>query len=150
MTQRRPNSCWPKPVFPNGLDAGELVPIPPFTDVSEAVVNYLKAVVSASGCVPWNARLPVGLAREEAAWLFMTAVGASGNAATRAEAFMYSKARMLTGVLLTSTSFPAAGGERDRTKREPSCTDPTGSPRAGDVCPDHGPCAGSRAWATPG
>ncbi|PON11626.1 hypothetical protein C2W62_43820, partial [Candidatus Entotheonella serta] len=30
--------------YPNGFDAGELVPIPPFFVVGEAVVNYLNAV----------------------------------------------------------------------------------------------------------
>src|SRR6185436_15876257 len=30
--------------YPNGLDAGELVPIPPFFTMGEAVVNYLNAV----------------------------------------------------------------------------------------------------------
>jgi hypothetical protein len=30
--------------YPNGFDAGELVPIPLFHEVGEAVVNYLKAI----------------------------------------------------------------------------------------------------------
>ena len=30
--------------YPNGLDAGEFVPIPPFFTVAEAAVNYLNAV----------------------------------------------------------------------------------------------------------
>jgi hypothetical protein len=30
--------------YPNGFDAGELVPIPPFFEVGEAVVNDLNAV----------------------------------------------------------------------------------------------------------
>jgi ABC-type transport system substrate-binding protein len=30
--------------YPNGFDAGELIPIPPFVVVAEAVVNYLNAV----------------------------------------------------------------------------------------------------------
>jgi ABC-type transport system substrate-binding protein len=37
--------------YPNGFDAGELVPIPPFHEVGEAVVNYLNA----KGRAAWRA-----------------------------------------------------------------------------------------------
>src|SRR5437867_6887596 len=78
--------------YPRGLDAGDLVPIPPFFTTAEAVVNYLGAV---------GIRLkmrPVERATFYASWrekklrgVFLTASGNSGNAASRVEAFMYSK-----------------------------------------------------------
>jgi peptide/nickel transport system substrate-binding protein len=106
--------------FPNGLDAGELVPIPPFTDVSEAVVNYLNAVgirvrmrtmERAAFLSTWREKKLRGV--------FMTAVGASGNAATRAEAFMYSKGTYAYGGYPDIDElFQQQARERDRTKRE--------------------------------
>jgi peptide/nickel transport system substrate-binding protein len=51
--------------------------------------------------------------------LFMTAVGASGNAATRAEAFMYSKGSYAYGGYPDIDElFEQQAGERHRTKRE--------------------------------
>jgi peptide/nickel transport system substrate-binding protein len=106
--------------FPNGLDAGELVPIPPFSDVSEAVVNYLNAagirvrlrtMERAAFLSAWREKKLRGV--------FMTAVGASGNAATRAEAFMYSKGTYAYGGYPDIDElFQQQARERDRTKRE--------------------------------
>src|SRR2546428_6267174 len=78
--------------YPNGLDAGDFVPIPPFFATAEAAVNFLNAVGI-------RVRMrPVERAAFYAAWqekklrgLFMTAVGNAGNAASRVEAFIYSK-----------------------------------------------------------
>ena len=51
--------------------------------------------------------------------LFMAAVGASGNAATRAEAFMYSKGSYAYGGYPDLDAlFEQQAGERDRTQRE--------------------------------
>src|SRR3989449_5228101 len=78
--------------YPNGLDAGDFVPIPPFFATAEAAVNFLNAVG-----IRVKMR-PVERAAFYAAWeekklrgLFMTAVGNAGNAASRVEAFIYSK-----------------------------------------------------------
>jgi peptide/nickel transport system substrate-binding protein len=78
--------------YPRGLDAGDFVPIPPFFTTAEAVVNYLNAVG-----IRVKMR-PVERATFYTAWrekklrgLFMTAVGNSGNAASRVEAFMSSQ-----------------------------------------------------------
>src|SRR5262249_62164880 len=77
---------------PSGFDAGEFTAIPGFPTVAEAVVNDLNA-----------AGIHVRLRQMEraafySAWqekklrgLFMTAVGNSGNAASRVEAFIQSK-----------------------------------------------------------
>ena len=42
--------------YPNGIDAGEFVPIPPFYDVAEAVVNDLNAVGIRVAYGPWSGR----------------------------------------------------------------------------------------------
>src|SRR6266568_5814531 len=74
--------------YPNGLDAGEFTPIPGFSTVGESALNNLNAV---------GVRVRMRLMERAAfyaAWqdkklrgLFMTAVGNSGNAASRVESF---------------------------------------------------------------
>src|SRR5262249_17445519 len=106
--------------YPNGFDAGELVPIPPFFVLGEAVVNSLNAV---------GIRVRMRTMERDAfynAWrkkefrgLFITAAGAAGNAATRAEAFICSKGAFASG------SYPdidalcqQQASERNHTRRE--------------------------------
>jgi len=106
--------------YPNGLDAGEFVPIPPFTDVSEAVATYLSAVgirvrlrtmERAAFLTTWREKKLHGV--------FMTAVGASGNAATRVESFIYSKGPYAYGGYPdVDELFQQQARERDRAKRE--------------------------------
>ena len=71
--------------YPNGFDAGELVPIPPFFTLAEAVVNYLeRGGHPGEDAARWSARpsTPPG-GRRSCAGSFITAVGNSGNAASR-------------------------------------------------------------------
>ena len=78
--------------YPNGFDAGEFVPNPPFFDVAEAVVNYLNAIgIRVRMRTMERAAFLSAWREKKLRGLFMTAVGASGNAATRVEAFIYSK-----------------------------------------------------------
>ena len=78
--------------YPRGFDGGEFTAIPGFPTVADAALNSLNAVGI-------RVRMrPMERAAFYAAWrdkklrgLFLTAVGNSGNAATRAESFMYSK-----------------------------------------------------------
>ncbi len=106
--------------YPNGLDAGELVPIPPFFTVAESVVNYLNAVG-----IRVKMR-PMERAAFYAAWrekklrgLFITAVGNAGNAASRVEAFMYSKGPYAYGGYPDLDDlFEQQARERDPKKRE--------------------------------
>jgi len=106
--------------YPRGFDAGELVPIPPFFTTAEASVNYLNAVGI-------RVRMrPLERAAFYAAWrekklrgLFLTAVGNSGNAASRVEAFMYSKGGYAYGGYPDIDElFLQQGRERDPAKRE--------------------------------
>ena len=106
--------------FPKGIDAGEFVAIPGFATVGEAALNHLNAVG-----IRMRMR-PMERAAFYAAWqekklrgLFLTAVGNSGNAASRVEAFMYSKgASAYGGYPDIDELFLQQGRERDRAKRE--------------------------------
>ena len=54
--RRRPSSCWPRPGYPNGFDAGELYPWPPYFSMGEAVGNYLGAVgIKMQDAARWSA-----------------------------------------------------------------------------------------------
>jgi len=106
--------------YPNGLDAGEFVPIPGFGTVAESSVNYL-------GAVGIRLRIrPMERAAFYAAWrekkirgVFLTAVGNSGNAASRVEAFIQSKgAYAYGGYPDIDDLFQQQAGERDSKKRE--------------------------------
>jgi peptide/nickel transport system substrate-binding protein len=106
--------------YPNGFDAGDLVPLPPFFTVAEAVVNYLHAVGIQVRMRPME-RAPFYAAWREKKLhgLFVTGAGASGNAATRVEAFIYSKgAYAYGGYPDLDELYQQQAGERDRAKRE--------------------------------
>ncbi|HEY7493390.1 MAG TPA: ABC transporter substrate-binding protein [Candidatus Tectomicrobia bacterium] len=105
---------------PNGFDAGELVPIPPFFTVAEAVVNYLNAVgIRVRMRTMERAPFLAAWREKKLRGLFITASGASGNAATRAEAFMYSKgAYAYGGYPDLDALFEQQAKERDTAKRE--------------------------------
>jgi peptide/nickel transport system substrate-binding protein len=84
--------------YPKGLDAGEFVPTPPFVTVGEAALNYLGAVgIRARMRTMERATFLTAWRDKKLRGLFLAAVGNSGNAATRAEAFMYSKGTFAYG-----------------------------------------------------
>ena len=106
--------------YPNGFDAGDLVPIPPAFTLGEAVVNYLNAVGIRVKMVTME-RAPFYAAWREKKLrgLFTTGAGASGNAATRIEAFIYSQgAYAYGGYPDIDALFQQQAVERDRAKRE--------------------------------
>jgi peptide/nickel transport system substrate-binding protein len=106
--------------YPNGLDAGEFVPIPGFPTVAEAVVNYL------NGAGIRVKMRPMERATFYAAWrekklrgLFLTAVGNSGNAASRVQEFIQSKGSYAYGGYPDIDDlFQQQARERDPKKRE--------------------------------
>jgi peptide/nickel transport system substrate-binding protein len=106
--------------YPSGLDAGDFTPLPGFWTAAEVVVNNLNAVGI-------RARMrPMERAAFYAAWqekklrgLFLTAAGNSGNAATRIEAFVYSKGSYAYGGYPDIDElFQQQSRERDPAKRE--------------------------------
>jgi peptide/nickel transport system substrate-binding protein len=84
--------------YPNGIDAGLFPAIPGFPTTAEAVVNDLnaagirvryRAMERAAFYADWRAHKFHGL--------FMTGSGSAGNAASRVEAFIYSKGAYASG-----------------------------------------------------
>jgi peptide/nickel transport system substrate-binding protein len=106
--------------YPNGFDAGELVPIPPFFTAGEAVVNYLNAVGIRVKMRPMERAAFYAAWREKKLHgLFLTGAGNSGNAASRVEAFIYSKGSYAYGGYPDIDElFQQQAQERDPVKRE--------------------------------
>ena len=106
--------------YPNGFDAGELVPIPPFFTAAEAVVNYLNAVGIRVKMRPMERAAFYAAWREKKLHgLFLTGSGNSGNAASRVEAFMYSKGSYAYGGYPDIDElFLQQAQERDAARRE--------------------------------
>ena len=106
--------------YPNGLDAGDFVAIPGFPTVAESVLNNLnavgirlkmRAIERAAFYADWRDKKLRGL--------FLTAVGNSGNAASRVEAFIQSKgAYAYGGYPDIDDLFQQQARERDPKKRE--------------------------------
>jgi peptide/nickel transport system substrate-binding protein len=106
--------------YPNGLEAGEFAAIPGFPTVAEATLNYLNAagirmkmrsMERAAFYSAWKDKQLRGV--------FMTAVGNSGNAASRVESFIQSKgAYAYGGYPDIDDLFQQQARERDPKKRE--------------------------------
>ena len=106
--------------YPNGFDAGELTPIPPFFVAGEALVNYLNAVgIRVKMRVLERAAFYAAWREKKLKGLFTAGSGGSGNAATRVEAFVYSKgAYAMGGYPDIDELFQQQAVERDPAKRE--------------------------------
>jgi peptide/nickel transport system substrate-binding protein len=106
--------------YPNGFDAGELVPIPPFNEVGEAVVNDLNAVgIRVRMRTMERAAFYTAWREKKLRGIFIAADGSAGNAATRVESFMYSKGTYAYGGYPDIDEFfQQQRQERDRAKRE--------------------------------
>jgi len=106
--------------YPNGLEAGDFVAIPGFPTVAESVLNDLTAagvrvkmrgIERAAFYADWQAKKLRGV--------FMTAVGNSGNAASRVESFIQSKGSYAYGGYPDIDDlFVQQANERDVKKRE--------------------------------
>ena len=106
--------------YPNGIDAGDFVPTPPFTTAGEAATNYLNAVgIRTKMRLMERAAFLAAWREKKLRGLFMAAVGNSGNAASRVEAFMYSKgSNAYGGYPDLDDLFHQQARERDAGKRE--------------------------------
>jgi peptide/nickel transport system substrate-binding protein len=84
--------------YPNGFDAGALSPLPPFYVLGEAVVNDLNAVgIRVNMHTMERAAFDTARRAKKLYGLLLAVVGLSGNAATRVEAFIYSKGTQAYG-----------------------------------------------------
>ena len=106
--------------YPQGFDAGELTPMSPFFDVAEAVVNDLNAVgIRVKMRTMERAAFLSAWREKKLRDLVLTAVGASGNAATRVEAYIYSKgAYAYGGYPDLDALYQQQARERDPAQRE--------------------------------
>ncbi len=106
--------------YPNGFDAGDLTPLPPFATMGEAIANSLagagirtrvRTMERATFMEAWRAKKLSGV--------IATATAAQGNAATRIEAFVISSAATAYGGYPDIDDlFRQQAQERDRKKRE--------------------------------
>jgi peptide/nickel transport system substrate-binding protein len=106
--------------YPNGLDAGDFAAIPGFPTVAEATVNdlnaagirvRLRAMERAAFYAAWREKKLRGL--------FLTAVGNSGNAASRVQEFIHSRGSYAYGGYPDIDDlFQQQARERDPRKRE--------------------------------
>ena len=106
--------------YPNGFDAGDFTPVPPFTSFGESVANYLTAVgirarvrsmERATFFEAWRTKKLTGI--------IMGASAGLGNAAARLEAFVISTGTYAYGGYPDIDDlFRQQGQERDRRKRE--------------------------------
>ena len=106
--------------YPNGIDAGDLVPIPPFFTMAEAVVNYLNAAgIRTRMRIMERAAFYAAWREKKLRGLFITGVGNSGNAASRVQEFIYSKGSYAYGGYPDIDDlFQQQARERDVRKRE--------------------------------
>jgi peptide/nickel transport system substrate-binding protein len=106
--------------YPNGIDAGEFTPIPGFSTVGEGALNNLNAVgIRVRMRLTERAAFYAAWQEKKLRGLFMTAVGNSGNAASRVESFMYSKGPYAYGGYPDlDEMFLHQSRERDPAKRE--------------------------------
>jgi len=106
--------------YPNGFDAGEFVPIPPFFVVAETSVNYLNTVgIRVKIRTMERATFYAAWQEKKLRGLFLVAAGNSGNAASRVEAFMYSRGSYAYGGYPDIDDlFQQQARERDVARRE--------------------------------
>src|SRR5436189_247583 len=106
--------------YPKGFDAGDFTPLPGFWTTGEAAVNYLNAVGIRTKLRPMErAAFYAAWQEKKLRGLFLTAAGNSGNAATRLEAFVYSKGSYAYGGYPDIDElFQQQARERDPAKRE--------------------------------
>ena len=106
--------------YPNGFDAGDLTPIPPFFTVGEAVLNSLQAInIRARLRTMERATFLTAWREKKLRGVSVVAVGTSGNAATRAEAFICSQGAFASGGYPDiDTLCQQQAIERNRTQRE--------------------------------
>ena len=106
--------------YPNGFDAGDVTPLPPFTTMGEALSNSLAAVgirtrvrsmERATYMEAWRTKKLQGL--------ILTVTAAQGNAASRIEAFVISSSNYAYGGYPDIDDlFRTQAQERDRKRRE--------------------------------
>jgi peptide/nickel transport system substrate-binding protein len=106
--------------YPNGFDAGDLTPLPPYTSVAEEVANYLEVIGIKSRVRAMERAAFFSAWREKKVHgLLIGATGAAGNAAARLEPFFTKGGIYARGVLPEIEDlFQRQEREVDRKQRE--------------------------------
>jgi peptide/nickel transport system substrate-binding protein len=106
--------------YPQGFDGGELYPAPPFFTKGEAIANYLAAIGIRTRIRTMERAAFMSEWREKKLrGILMVASGAAGSAATRIEAFVYSKGAYAYGSHADIDAlYEQQAVERNRAKRE--------------------------------
>jgi peptide/nickel transport system substrate-binding protein len=106
--------------FPNGFDAGDLTPLPPYTSVGEAVGGFLQAVGIRTSVRTMERATFMSTWREKKIHgLLIGATGAAGNAAARLEPFFTKNGIYAYGTRPEIDDlFQRQANEMDRGKRE--------------------------------
>jgi peptide/nickel transport system substrate-binding protein len=106
--------------YPNGFDAGEFTPYPPYNSMGEAIANYLTAVgIKTRVRVMERAALLSAWRDKKLKGVFVGATGSAGNASTRLEPFATTRGVNSYGSIPEIDSlFDKQLQEQDRTKRE--------------------------------
>src|SRR4029077_8939927 len=78
--------------FPNGFDAGEFTPFPPYNSMGEAIANYLAAVgIKTRVRTLERAAFLSAWRDKKLRGVFVGATGSAGNASTRIEPYATAK-----------------------------------------------------------
>jgi peptide/nickel transport system substrate-binding protein len=106
--------------YPNGFDAGDFHPFPPYNTMGEALAGYLQAVGIRSRIkVMERASFLTAWREKKLRNVIVGITGASGNAATRLEAYVTRTGIYSAGVVPeVEDLFVRQAGEMDRKKRE--------------------------------
>jgi len=106
--------------FPNGFDAGDLTPLPPYTALAEAIANYMQVIGIRSRVRTMERAAFLAAWREKKLkGLLIGATGAAGNAAARLEPFVTKNGIYAYGVLPELEDlFVRQARELDKKQRE--------------------------------
>ena len=106
--------------YPNGFEAGDLTPFPPFSSMGEAVGNYLGAVgIRTRVRTMERAAFLTAWREKKLHGLILTPSGALGNAASRIETYVVSTGTYVYGGYADIDAlFQQQAVQRDRGKRQ--------------------------------
>ncbi len=106
--------------YPNGFDAGDLTPLPPYTVLGETVSDFLRAIgVGSRVRTMERAAFLTAWREKKLRGLLIGATGAAGNAATRLEMFVTRNGIYSYGTLPELEDlFQRQAREMDRKQRE--------------------------------
>jgi peptide/nickel transport system substrate-binding protein len=106
--------------YPNGFDAGDLTPLPPYTSLGEAVGDYLRTIgIRTSVRTMERATFMTNWREKKVRGLLIGATGAAGNAAARLEPFFTKNGIYAYGTRPEMDDlFQRQANEPDRKKRE--------------------------------